>query len=150
MRQRRRVTQAIRSGPLVAGRRRSWFSHFCVGRSVDADGVFSMCVCVSFLFLECPFFSWWATPVPVPGGHTTGKKGQLVFFFFLLFIKSHYWEDCRPYKESHRRDGSVCVCVSLPSWTDSLVLRNRRRKILFFVFSRLIWEKRFFLLSTIM
>lgn len=147
MRQRRRVTQAIRSGPLVAGRRRTdgpgsridvW-----VGQSMLTGSSPCVCVCVSFLFLECPFFSWWATPVLVPGGHKTGKKGQLVFFFFLLFIKSHYWEDYRPYKESHRRDGSVCV-FHYPRDQIASSSAHNRRKILFSCFLVLFGRKDFF------
>lgn len=106
-------------------------------------GLLHVCVCVSFLFLECPFFSWWATPVLVPGGHKTGKKGQLVFFFFLLFIKSHYWEDYRPYKESHRRDGSVCV-FHYPRDQIASSSAHNRRKILFSCFLVLFGRKDFF------
>jgi hypothetical protein len=72
-------------------------------------GLLHVCVCL-FSFSRVSFFSLDGQRLCQSRVDTQQeKKGQLVFFFFLLFIKSHYWEDCRPYKESHRRDGSVCV-----------------------------------------
>jgi hypothetical protein len=109
MRQRRRVTQAIRSGPLVAGRRRSWFSHFCVGRSVDADGVFSMCVCVSFLFLECPFFLLMGNACASPGWtHNRKKRANLYSSFFSYSLKAIIGRTA-----GHTRNpiGEMALCV---------------------------------------